>query len=86
MHRDKAGRIVALEEKLISEKDRLQETNRATLATWAGGAKQKQDKVDLKKAIEEVKDRQAFGNSALDPAIERELKDKDRFGDPLKLM
>lgn len=27
-----------------------------------------------------------FSNSPRDPTLERELKEKDRFGDPLKLM
>lgn len=85
VHRDKAGKIVTLEEKLVTDKDRLQQTNKAALKTWARGAKQIQDKVKIKQDIEEAKDSK-FGNSTLDPEVERNLKDKDRFGDPLKLM
>ena len=35
VHRDAKGKIVSLEEKLISDKDRLQKTNKQALATWA---------------------------------------------------
>ena len=38
-----------------------------------------------RKELEEAKESK-FGNSVLDPAVDRELKDRDQFGDPLKLM
>ena len=85
VHRDAKGKIVSLEEKLISDKDRLQKTNKQALATWAQGAKQKELAAEKRQALEEAK-QSKFGNSVLDPAVDRELKDKDRFGDPLKLM
>ena len=55
------------------------------MATWVTGAKQKQDKKDLREAIEEAKQGK-FGNSKLDPIVERQLKDRERFGDPMRLM
>lgn len=85
VHRDKTGKIVTLEQKLTSEKELLQNTNKAALATWSAGVKQKEDKEKLRQAMQEAKESK-FGNSKLDPAVERELKDKERFGDPLKLM
>ena len=85
VHRDKSGKIVSLEEKLVTDKERLQKTNKEALATWAAGSKQRDESVKQKQALEEAKDGK-FGNSVLDPAVDRELKDKDRFGDPLKLM
>ena len=39
VHRDKSGKIVSLEEKLTTDKELLQNTNKATLATFSGGAK-----------------------------------------------
>ena len=78
VHRDAKGKIVSLEEKLISDKDRLQKTNKQALATWAQGAKQKELAAEKRQALEEAK-QSKFGNSVLDPAVDRELKDKDRL-------
>ena len=55
VHRDKSGKIVSLEEKLISDKDRLQKTNKQALATWAAGAKQKELAAEKRQALEEAK-------------------------------
>ena len=68
-----------------TDQDKLQSTNQATLATFAAGAKQKEDVAKQKQALKEAKETK-FGSSKLDPAVERELKEKDQFGDPLKLM
>ena len=39
----------------------------------------------FKKQLEEVKEK-AWGSSKLDPEVEQQMKDRERFGDPLKLM
>ena len=70
---------------MTSEKDRLRIANENQLKQWKGGAKQLADKEDYKKAIEEAKDK-PFARYELDPAAEKELKMKERFGDPLKLI
>ena len=70
---------------MVTDKERLQNTNKAALATWATGAKQKENLAKHRQALEEAKETK-FGNSVLDPAVDRELKDKERFGDPMKLM
>ena len=44
-----------------------------------------QDKDDLRREMEEVKN-QPFARYEIDEKAERELKDKVRFGDPLKLI
>ena len=43
VHRDTTGKIVSLEEKLVTDKERLQKTNKEALATWVGGVKQKEE-------------------------------------------
>ena len=45
VHRDKSGKIVSLEEKLVTDKERLQKTNKEALATWAAGSKQRDESV-----------------------------------------
>ena len=56
MHRDKSGAIVDIQNKMISEKDRLRIANENQLKLWKGGAKQLADKADYRKAVEEAKD------------------------------
>ena len=87
MHRDKTGRIVTLEEKLTSSKELLQKTNKEALKQWASGAKQIDDiakrQLQLKKARNEHADAERQKEQSL---MDRELREKERFGDPLKLM
>lgn len=85
VHRDKSGAIVDIQNKMISEKDRLRIANENQLKLWKGGAKQLADKADYRKAVEEAKN-QPFARYELDDEAEKELKMKERFGDPLKLI
>ena len=70
---------------MVNDNDKLQAANREALNQVKGGAKQIEDAANFKKQLEEVKERR-FGNSKLAPEVEQEMKDRDRFGDPLKLM
>jgi len=85
VHRDKSGAIVDLKAGMLSEKDRLRQANEAQLKMWKGGSKQVADKEEYKRALEEAKD-QPFARYEMDAAAERELKFRERFGDPMKLI
>lgn len=85
IYRNKEGQIVDMKEKLLTEKDRLKLANEAQLKQWKGGAKQMQEKQDMRKAIEEAKE-QPFARHEISQEAETELKNRERFGDPLKLM
>lgn len=69
----------------MSEKDRLRQANEQQLKQWKGGARQLADAQDRKKAIEEAKNA-PFARYEMDQEAEEQLKAKDRFGDPLKLI
>ncbi|TNV82107.1 hypothetical protein FGO68_gene12811 [Halteria grandinella] len=69
----------------MSEKDRLKAANEAQLKQWGQGAKQAADKMQLMNQLEEAKET-PFARYELDKEAEDELKMKDRFGDPLKLI
>ncbi|TNV73155.1 hypothetical protein FGO68_gene6669 [Halteria grandinella] len=69
----------------MSEKDRLKAANEAQLKQWVQGSKQTADKMQLMNQLEEAKET-PFARYELDKEAEDELKMKDRFGDPLKLI
>jgi hypothetical protein len=48
VHRNADGKIVSLEDKLVTDKERLQKTNKEALATWVGGVKQKEETAKYK--------------------------------------
>ncbi|CDW81125.1 UNKNOWN [Stylonychia lemnae] len=85
IYRNKEGIKVDMKDKMLSEKDRLRIANENQLKQWKGGAKQMQEKVELKKQIEEAK-REPFAKHEMDVQVENELRQQDRFGDPLKLL
>ena len=68
-----------------TDNDALQAANKQALDQVKGGAKQNQDAQEFKQQLQDAKTR-PLGQSGLDPEVERDMKERDMFGDPLKLM
>lgn len=85
IYRSKDGRKIDESERLLSEKDRLKIANEKLLAQWKGGAKQAYEVEERKQAMIEARDK-PFANYEMDQGADQDLRDKDRFGDPLKLI
>ena len=80
VYRDKDGRKVTLEEKLMTDQDRLRKENQQTLDQFKGGTYQNAQQQKLKQTIKSMKD---GSTAAQEDEAERQV---DRFGDPLKVM
>lgn len=85
VYRNKDGVIVDKSELELTEKDKLRMANEQILKQFKGGVKQKELAQQRKQELEEAKE-QPFSSHKLDPAVEQEIKNKERFGDPLKLI
>lgn len=81
-YRDKDGRVVQFNEKVLTDKEKLEAANIAVLSEFQTGAKQLADKEALKDQLAEA--RSANFGQERNLSHERELIAKERFGDPLK--
>lgn len=70
---------------MLSEKDKLRIANESNLKQWQRGQKQMEESEKRKQQMREAKDA-PFSTSALSKEAENEMKQKERFGDPLKLI
>jgi hypothetical protein len=68
-----------LQEKLTTDKDKLRQQNEDALKQWKSGAKQKEDLTKFKTRLQDMKE-------GKEDSYTKELKARDRFGDPLKLI
>ena len=71
--RDKEGKIVSLEEKLLTKKGKLKMANESILKEFQKGSKQIEEQKKLKREVEEAKE-EPFARTEVSKEVEREMK------------
>ena len=69
----------------MTEFEKRRQQNEELLKEWQGGVVQKQKLAERREEEKRVAEK-PFAQYELDKEVEDEIKNKDRFGDPLKLM
>jgi len=83
IYRDKEGRKIKPGETKKDKEKKLKELNEKQLQKWIKGFKQAEDHKRTQEENKEMKN-QPLARYEIDKSFEHELKQKERFGDPLK--